>query len=128
MIKLIQFTLLTALRSINMSRFTFSNDQYEMAIGVDHITSVFIMIYDKRIEDEDEQLILQINNLGVDAKDNVTVFNKVQLVVIEEVRQAFEIARKLGNPYPTLDKERVYAIAKAFQIPVELRILYEILD
>ena len=124
-----------------MSRFEIENDRHILAYGVDNVTSVFVQVLDKTIEDEDNQLVLRIDNLGIvvwenayedlvdeESKTAPVVFTDQQNRLIDEIKQRFVYARKRNNHYPNLHADDIVQVAKAFAVDIDARVVYEALD
>jgi hypothetical protein len=110
-----------------MSRVSIEGERYTFAFGVDHVTSVFIQVFDKQIENPDDQLLVDASNLGVELYCSDR-FTSRQNLVLNEIVDAFEWARKHKNPYPNIDPQRVFNIARAFDIDLTMSRIYEVLD
>ena len=109
-----------------MSRFTAESDRYLMAYGADHILGSFVQVFDKQL-DPDDQLVVDISNLGVELSSSES-FNENQKRVLDEIVNAFEAARKQGNQYPNIDAQRIHIVAVSFGIDVPLIEIYKALD
>jgi hypothetical protein len=108
-----------------MSREAVQNGPFELAFGVDHVTSAFVSIYHLGAGDEEEDhLVVSINNHGLLVDDPNHILPVRVTRLNETTQKRFEQSRRLGNRYPNLDADTAcdYAQALGFGRDVERRI------
>lgn len=99
--------------------------RFTFAYGVDHVTSVFFQVFDNK-KDEDNEVVVSADNLGVNLYDD-SDFTERQKREIAELQKAFASKRE-KCPYPNIDAERLFNIARAFDIHISKARIYEVLD
>ncbi len=108
-----------------MSRECFNNEQYQLVVGVDRLTSSFIQVWHQPAEEQDFPILI-IDNMGV--QEDLEVPNELKTLV-EETKDRFKRSREKGNLYPNLDAATIFRFADklGFNQDIHLKI-YSILD
>lgn len=114
-----------------MSRFEFSSvdGRYVMAMGIDHALGAFCTVSDSQAEDENNEEVISVDNMGIDVNEVLlkSCVN-VQVLEVEELRTIFNDYYKLNNSYPVLSAESVFDLVMAFRIRCSKKIVFEIFD
>jgi hypothetical protein len=91
-----------------MSRHVFKNTNFELVVGVDHVTGPFIQVWPLLSIDSDQPAIW-IDNQGVHVYDDVVECRTLNISMTER----FQNERNRGNKFPNMAEEDVIAYGKA---------------
>lgn len=107
-----------------MSRKTWDNREWHFVAGADRVTSSFFELWRQPWEEQDCP-VLMANNTGIAVYEEEGLPTDL-LRAIKDLRSLYELARRLGNPYPNLDWAHVSHFARIadFHIERELADLY----
>lgn len=89
-----------------MSRITFANNTFEVVVGIDHVTSAFIQVFDLRQDaarSDERDADLVVDNQGVQNRQPIP---ELQFWV-EKMNDSFAYAKEKGNSHPNLSADIV---------------------
>ena len=108
-----------------MSRHNFSSNDFTVVLGVDHVTSVFIQVYERN--PPMKKLIFSANNKGIASYSGKTMTQE-QRGACDKLKNAMDYAVKSGISYPNISDEYLSSVAQAFGVNIPLTKIYQILD
>jgi len=112
-----------------MSRKEFSGKVYDIVVGVDHVTSAFVQLWNKPMDDQDGALIV-IDSGGVRCAVDKTELPGKLSRCIDTFERRFAAAKNIGIHKPNLaaDDVVVFIAAADESDAVPKREVYDIFD
>ena len=100
---------------------------YTFCYGVDHVTGAFFQLYDHTVKDEDLEMVLQGDNMGIEIIHDAN-FTEPQAIVVNDLKELCDNYRKLNGRNPNLSASELFTMAKLFHIKVDEVEIRQLID
>ncbi len=107
-----------------LTRRAWTNENFQFACGVDHVTSSFIQIWNRKVEGCGAATLV-VDNGGVSKGLGYEELPEAIRDLVIETEKRFEIARSRGNYHPNLDSETACRFARLCGFNVDQEIYKE---